>query len=120
MNIVKRAVARMGGEIKVESQAGAFTRFKLTLPLAGAITQGLLFKIGGQVYAVPAAHVIKVLPATWDAASAQRAVVDVYVADLDVDGPLRTSVVGKSPPSTVPPLSFSLIGLPLPGNFVSS
>jgi chemosensory pili system protein ChpA (sensor histidine kinase/response regulator) len=62
MNIVKRAVARMGGEIKVESQAGAFTRFKLTLPLAGAITQGLLFKIGGQVYAVPAAHVIEVLP----------------------------------------------------------
>jgi chemotaxis protein histidine kinase CheA/ActR/RegA family two-component response regulator len=62
MNIVKRAVMRMGGEIKVESQAGAFTRFKLTLPLAGAITQGLLFKIGGQVYAVPAAHVIEVLP----------------------------------------------------------
>ncbi len=62
MNIVKRAVVRMGGEIKVESQAGAFTRFKLTLPLAGTITQGLLFKIGGQVYAVPAAHVIEVLP----------------------------------------------------------
>jgi chemosensory pili system protein ChpA (sensor histidine kinase/response regulator) len=62
MNIVKRAVARLGGEIKIESQAGAFTRFKLTLPLAGAITQGLLFKIGGQVYAVPAAHVIEVLP----------------------------------------------------------
>jgi chemotaxis protein histidine kinase CheA len=62
MNIVKRAVARMGGEIKVETQAGAFTRLKLTLPLAGAIMQGLLFKIGGQVYAVPAAHVIEVLP----------------------------------------------------------
>ena len=62
MNIVKRAVARMGGEIKIESQPGAFTRFKLTLPLAGAIMQGLLFKIGGQVYAVPAAHVIEVLP----------------------------------------------------------
>ena len=36
--------------------------FQVTLPLAGAITQGLLFKIGGQVYAVPAAHVIEVLP----------------------------------------------------------
>lgn len=62
MNIVKRAVVRMGGEIKVESQPGAFTRFRLSLPLAGAIMQGLLFKIGGQVYAVPAAHVIEVLP----------------------------------------------------------
>jgi CheY-like chemotaxis protein len=46
----------------VESQAGTFTRFRLSLPLAGAITQGLLFKIGGQVYAVPAAHVLEVLP----------------------------------------------------------
>lgn len=62
MNIVKRAVVRMGGEIKVESQPGAFTRFRLSLPVAGAITQGLLFKIGGQVYAVPSAHVIEVLP----------------------------------------------------------
>jgi chemosensory pili system protein ChpA (sensor histidine kinase/response regulator) len=62
MNIVKRAVLRLGGEIKVESQAGAFTRFRLSLPLAGAITQGLLFKIGGQVYAVPAAHVLEVVP----------------------------------------------------------
>jgi chemotaxis protein histidine kinase CheA len=62
MNIVKRAVVRMGGEIKVESQPGAFTRLKLSLPIAGAITQGLLFKIGGQVYAVPSAHVIEVLP----------------------------------------------------------
>jgi chemosensory pili system protein ChpA (sensor histidine kinase/response regulator) len=62
MNIVKRALARMGGEVKVESQAGAFTRFRLSLPIAGAITQGLLFKIGGQVYAVPVSHVIEVLP----------------------------------------------------------
>jgi chemotaxis protein histidine kinase CheA/ActR/RegA family two-component response regulator len=62
MNIVKRAVVRMGGEIKVESQPGAFTRFRLSLPVAGAITQGLLFKVGGQVYAVPSAHVIEVLP----------------------------------------------------------
>jgi chemotaxis protein histidine kinase CheA/CheY-like chemotaxis protein len=61
MNIVKRAVVRLGGEVKVESQEGVFTRFRLSLPLAGAITQGLLFKIGGQVYAIPAAHVIEVL-----------------------------------------------------------
>ena len=62
MNIVKRAVMRLGGELKVESKSGAFTRFRLSLPLAGAITQGLLFKLGGQVYVVPAAHVIEVLP----------------------------------------------------------
>ena len=62
MNIVKRAVVRLGGEVKVETKSGAYTRFRLSLPLAGAITQGLLFKLGGQVYVVPAAHVIEVLP----------------------------------------------------------
>ncbi|MBN2573932.1 MAG: response regulator [Deltaproteobacteria bacterium] len=62
LNIVKRAVMRLGGEVKVESKLGAFSRFRLSLPLTGAITQGLLFKLGGQVYAVPAAHVIEVLP----------------------------------------------------------
>jgi chemotaxis protein histidine kinase CheA/ActR/RegA family two-component response regulator len=62
MNIVKRAVLRLGGEVKVESKPGVYTRFRLSLPLAGAITQGLLFKLGGNVYVVPAAHVIEVLP----------------------------------------------------------
>jgi chemosensory pili system protein ChpA (sensor histidine kinase/response regulator) len=62
MNIVKRAISRLGGEVKVESKPGLFTRFRLSLPVSGAITQGLLFKLGGQVYAVPAAHVIEVLP----------------------------------------------------------
>ena len=46
----------------LRSKAGAYTRFRLSLPLAGAITQGLLFKLGGNVYVVPAAHVIEVLP----------------------------------------------------------
>jgi chemosensory pili system protein ChpA (sensor histidine kinase/response regulator) len=55
-------VSRMGGELKVNSEPGQGTRFRLSLPLTGAITQGLLFKLGGQVYAVPATHVVQILP----------------------------------------------------------
>ena len=62
LNIVERTVAHMGGEVKLEYQAGAFTRFRLSVPLSGMITQAVLFKLGGQVYAVPAAHVIEALP----------------------------------------------------------
>jgi CheY-like chemotaxis protein len=47
----------MGGEIKLEFEPGAYTRFRLSVPLSAKITQALLFKLGGQVYAVPAAHV---------------------------------------------------------------
>jgi chemosensory pili system protein ChpA (sensor histidine kinase/response regulator) len=62
MNIVERAIQRLGGEVNIETKAGVYTRFRLSVPMSGAITQGLLFKLGGQVYAVPAAHVIEVLP----------------------------------------------------------
>jgi chemosensory pili system protein ChpA (sensor histidine kinase/response regulator) len=62
LNIVERTVARMGGEVKLESQAGAFTRFRLSVPLTATITQALLFKLGGQVYVVPAAYVVEALP----------------------------------------------------------
>jgi len=62
LNIVERTVAHMGGEVKLDYQAGVFTRFRLSVPLSGAITQALLFKLGGQVYAVPAAHVVEALP----------------------------------------------------------
>jgi chemosensory pili system protein ChpA (sensor histidine kinase/response regulator) len=62
LNIVKHAISRMGGEVKLEYEPGVFTRFRLSVPLSAAITQALLFKLGGQVYAVPAAHVIEILP----------------------------------------------------------
>jgi chemosensory pili system protein ChpA (sensor histidine kinase/response regulator) len=57
LNIVERTVAQMGGEIKLEFEPGVFTRFRLTVPLSAKITQALLFKLGGQVYAVPSTHV---------------------------------------------------------------
>jgi chemotaxis protein histidine kinase CheA/ActR/RegA family two-component response regulator len=62
LNIVERTVAHMGGEVKLEYEAGVFTRFRLLIPLTATITQALLFKLGGQVYAVPATHVIEALP----------------------------------------------------------
>jgi chemotaxis protein histidine kinase CheA/ActR/RegA family two-component response regulator len=62
LNIVERTVAHMGGEVKLEFQAGVFTRFRLSVPLSGAITQALLFKLGGHLYAVPAAYVVEALP----------------------------------------------------------
>jgi chemotaxis protein histidine kinase CheA/ActR/RegA family two-component response regulator len=58
LNIVERTIAQMGGEIKLEFEPGAYTRFRLSVPLSAKITQALLFKLGGQVYAVPAAHVV--------------------------------------------------------------
>jgi chemotaxis protein histidine kinase CheA len=62
LDIVKRAVVRLGGEVGVESRAGTGTRFRLVVPVHAAITEAVLFKVGGQVYALPAAHVVRALP----------------------------------------------------------
>jgi chemosensory pili system protein ChpA (sensor histidine kinase/response regulator) len=59
LNIVKRAAVRMGGDVTVEDSPGRGTRFVISAPNQGAITTAVLFKVGGQVYALPAAHVTK-------------------------------------------------------------
>jgi chemosensory pili system protein ChpA (sensor histidine kinase/response regulator) len=61
LDIVRRAVVRLGGEVDVESRAAVGTRFRLVVPLHAAITEAVLFKVGGQVYALPAVHVVKAL-----------------------------------------------------------
>ena len=71
LDVVREAVAALGGEISVESSPGAGTRFRLRMPLATAITHALLFKVGGQVYAIAAAHVVEALPLDPEALTAQ-------------------------------------------------
>ncbi|HEY4175640.1 MAG TPA: response regulator [Kofleriaceae bacterium] len=58
VGLVRETVARLGGEVKVSSQMGRGTTFSLRLPLSTALAQAMLFKIGGQVYAIPNVHVV--------------------------------------------------------------
>jgi chemotaxis protein histidine kinase CheA len=57
LDVVRESIVRLGGEIAVASTPGEGTCFRIRLPLATAITQAFLFKVAGQVYAVPHAHV---------------------------------------------------------------
>lgn len=66
LNIVQRALVQLGGEVSVDDAPGSFTRFRMVVPLTAMITQALLFKVGGQVYAVPASHVLEALPCGLD------------------------------------------------------
>jgi chemotaxis protein histidine kinase CheA len=59
LDVVRENLARVGGELTVSTQLGEGTRFTIRLPLTTAITTALLFKVGGQVYALPAAHVVE-------------------------------------------------------------
>jgi chemosensory pili system protein ChpA (sensor histidine kinase/response regulator) len=57
LDLVRQTIARLGGEVKVTSAQGRGTTFSLRLPLSTSLAQAMLFKVGGQVYAIPAVHV---------------------------------------------------------------
>jgi chemosensory pili system protein ChpA (sensor histidine kinase/response regulator) len=59
LDVVRERIARLGGDITVTSTTGEGTRFVIRLPLTTAVAQALLFKVGGQVYALPNVHVIE-------------------------------------------------------------
>jgi chemotaxis protein histidine kinase CheA len=58
IGIVRQTVSKLGGEVKLSSTPGRGTTFSLKLPLSTALAQAMLFKVGGQVYAIPNVHVI--------------------------------------------------------------
>jgi chemosensory pili system protein ChpA (sensor histidine kinase/response regulator) len=80
LDVVREAIARLGGEISVTSVRGEGTRFTLRLPLTTAIAQALLFKVGGQVYALPNVHVLQT---TWIEASSPAMPTHVAIPSSD-------------------------------------
>jgi two-component system, chemotaxis family, sensor kinase CheA len=57
LNVVKRSVDNLGGEIKVESEPGQGTKFIMKLPLTLAIIKALLVGVGDQQYAIPVSSI---------------------------------------------------------------
>lgn len=53
LDLVRESVARLGGEVSVTSAVGGGATFTLRVPLSTAVTEATLFKVEGQVYAVP-------------------------------------------------------------------
>ncbi|MBA3465460.1 MAG: response regulator [Deltaproteobacteria bacterium] len=58
IGLVRETVSKLGGEVKLSSTPGRGTTFSLRLPLSTALAQAMLFKVGGQVYAIPNVHVV--------------------------------------------------------------
>jgi chemosensory pili system protein ChpA (sensor histidine kinase/response regulator) len=53
MDVVRTNVGRLNGEIDVETELGAGTRFTLRLPLTVLVTEALLVRVGAEALAVP-------------------------------------------------------------------
>jgi len=59
LDVVKRQIEKLNGMVTVSSQRGKGTRFTIKLPLTLAIIQGLLVKVGREIYSIPITSVIE-------------------------------------------------------------
>ncbi len=61
MDVVKTAVEKLGGKVKLYSKKGEFTKVRIDLPPTVAIIKSLLVDVGPETYAIPISNVVKAL-----------------------------------------------------------
>lgn len=66
MDVVRRNILAMGGHVDVLSTPGAGTTIRITLPLTLAILDGMLVKVGDEIYVLPLGAVMESLRPTDD------------------------------------------------------
>jgi two-component system, chemotaxis family, sensor kinase CheA len=59
MDVVRRNVVDLGGNVAIRSRAGQGTTFTITLPLTLAIIDGLRAAVGGECYIVPLVSIVE-------------------------------------------------------------
>ncbi|MBL8968416.1 MAG: chemotaxis protein CheA [Spirochaetaceae bacterium] len=59
LDVVKRQIEKLNGTVTVTSQRGKGSRFTIKLPLTLAIIQGLLVRVGKEIYSIPITSVIE-------------------------------------------------------------
>ena len=58
LDVVKRQIEKLNGTVTVWSEPGMGSRFTIKIPLTLAIIQGLLVRVGKEMYAIPITSVI--------------------------------------------------------------
>lgn len=59
MDVVRRNIEELGGQIEVDSVLGRGSRFTISLPLTLAILDGQLVKVADQVYVIPLLTIVE-------------------------------------------------------------
>jgi len=59
MDVVRTGVERVGGVIRLESEAGRGTRIRISLPLSMAVTRVIIVESDRQIFGVPMDHVVE-------------------------------------------------------------
>ncbi len=93
IGLVRETVSKLGGEVKVSSIPGRGTTFSMRLPLSTALAQAMLFKVGGQVYAVPSVHIVDTVAVDAGASSMRHR--DETIPVLRLEGLLGNGITAE-------------------------
>ena len=61
MDVVKKAVEKLRGKIEIDSRLGEGTKFVTSFPLTLAIIDGMMVKVGKEIYIIPTTAIRKTL-----------------------------------------------------------
>ncbi len=61
MDVVKRNISALGGDVEIDSHAGRGTRVRIRLPLTLAILDGMSVAVGDEIFILPLAYVVESL-----------------------------------------------------------
>ncbi|MDN3682023.1 chemotaxis protein CheA [Vibrio tapetis subsp. quintayensis] len=78
MDVVKRNIEELGGNIEVESKLGLGSAFTISLPLTLAILDGQLVKVAGQVYIIPLLTIVESIQIEADCVKHASGGVELY------------------------------------------
>ncbi|TKB57462.1 chemotaxis protein CheA [Ferrimonas aestuarii] len=59
MDVVKRNISQLGGQISLSSEPGNGTQIRINLPLTLAIVDGQLVRVGDQIFVIPLVAIIE-------------------------------------------------------------
>ena len=59
LDVVRKQIEKLNGSVSVWSEAGSGTKITIKLPLTLAIIQGLLIRVGPEIYALPITSVLE-------------------------------------------------------------
>lgn len=61
MDVVKKNIQSIGGQVELQSTVGTGTKVKIRIPLTLAIIPGLIVNSGNQTFVIPQSHLIELL-----------------------------------------------------------